>query len=112
MAVHLTGVHLCSIMGIVMLTTDQLIATRQALGLGKETMARILGVGVSSIHRWERGDTGPTGPVLQCYRALKVALDKGYKPETILAASGGDPGVFLAKVFAMAFTEDKDATRR
>ena len=75
-------------------------------------MARILGVSVSSIHRWERGDSGPVGPALQCYRALKTALEKGHKPESILAGSGGDPGVFLARVFAMAFMEEKHAPRR
>jgi transcriptional regulator with XRE-family HTH domain len=91
---------------------EELIAIRQRLGLGKELMARVLGVGVSSVHRWERGDTGPTGPVLQLYRALRLALDHGHPPQRLLGDVGGDPGIVLARIFSIAFLEGGDATGR
>ncbi len=95
-----------------MLPPEDLIAIRTRLDLGKETMARILGVGLSSIHRWEKGDSGPTGPVLHVYRALKAALDRGVNRQQLLARASGDPGVFFAHVLSMGFLQEgHDASR-
>src|SRR5689334_23157085 len=94
-----------------MLLPAELIGVRTRFGLGRESFARLLGVAVASIHRWERGDTGPTGPVLQFYRAAKSALDRGVPREELLVDVGGDPGRVLARVFALGFLEDSDASR-
>lgn len=91
-----------------MFSAEELAAIRQSLGLTKEALARLLGVGVSSIHRWEReGNSGPSGPALQFYRAARAALDKGYQPEEMLTDRGGDPGVALARIFVLGFLGDK-----
>lgn len=92
-----------------MLLPTDLVRVRTGLGLGRESFARLLGVAVASIHRWERGDTGPSGPVLQFYRAAKSALDRGVSPEELLADVGGDPGRVLARVFALGFLEEANA---
>lgn len=95
-----------------MLPPERLIWIRTTLRLSKEALARLLGVGVSSVQRWERGDTGPVGPTLQVYRALEAALQRGHTAETLLTEVGGDPGRLLARIFALGFLEDGDATAR
>lgn len=97
---------------MVVLHPKELIAIRKGLGLSKESLARLLGIGVSSVHRWERGDTGPSGPVLHFYRAAKAALARGLRPAEILGDVGGDPGHLLARVLAAGFLEGTNAAHR
>ncbi len=93
-----------------MFMPERLVEIRTSLGLTKEALARLLGVGVSSIQRWERGGTGPVGPSLQVYRALDRALTRGHTAAQILGAAGGDPGRALAQIFSLGFMETPRAT--
>ncbi len=98
-----------------MIAADELKALRTALGLSKEAMARLLGVGVSSLHRWEkaqRSGDGPAGTVLQVYRALDKALRRGNAPKQILSSANGDASALYARIFAMAYPEECDRELR
>jgi len=107
---HLTGLRLLHYPWGV-LHPKQLLAVREHLGLSKESLARLLGIGVSSVHRWEKGDTGPSGPVLHFYRAAGAAIARGMRAEDILGDLEGDPGRVLARVLAAGFLEEADAAR-
>jgi transcriptional regulator with XRE-family HTH domain len=43
------------------LTREAIKSFRQAKGLTQQELANILGVGISSVIRWEQGPTRPTG---------------------------------------------------
>lgn len=90
-----------------MFMPEQLESIRTRLGMSKEAFARLLGVGVSSVQRWERGDTGPVGPTLQVYRALDAALRRPKGKEAIMQEAHGDPGRLMARIFALGFLEGR-----
>ncbi len=85
-----------------------MVEIRRALGLSQEKMARLLDVSFASVNRWEGGEhSAPVGTTLDLYRALDVALRAGHRPERVLAAAGGDRGLFLYTLFSLAYGKRK-----
>jgi transcriptional regulator with XRE-family HTH domain len=86
-----------------MLDPRRLAEVRLSLRLSQEGMARLLGVSFASVNRWENGHSLPTGPVMEVYRALDVALRAGKTSRDILGEGGGDPGKLLYRIFRAAY---------
>lgn len=78
-------------------------AIRRRLGLSQEQIARLLGVSFASVNRWEGGHSSPAGPTRELYLALDAALRTGNDASTILKASDNQRGVFLYKLFRLAY---------
>lgn len=88
-----------------MLMPERLVEIRRRLRLSQDDVARLLGVSYASVNRWENGHSGPTGTVLQVYRALDAALGLGKTPEYILGDRNADPGQTLHRIFQSAYGE-------
>ena len=85
-----------------MLSPKRLADIRGGLYLSQEGMARLLGVSFASVNRWERGHSGPTGTVMEVYRALDIALKSGKTARQILG-NDTDPGQILHRIFRNAY---------
>lgn len=85
-----------------MLPPKRLSDIRKALELSQEGMARLLGVSFASVNRWEGGSSGPTGTVLEVYRALDLALSSGRTARQILG-NETSPGQILHRIFKNAY---------
>lgn len=94
-----------------MLSAEQLIAIRKALGLPQEQMARLLGVSFASVNRWEGGHSAPTGPTQDLYVALETAIRAGHTAEAIRQAANSERGAFLYTLFRMAYSRGKRRSR-
>lgn len=88
-----------------MLSPERLAEIRRTLRFSQDDMARLLGVSYASVNRWENGHSGPTGTLLQVYRALDVAVRQGKTAEQILGERGGDAGETLHRIFHSAYGE-------
>lgn len=86
------------------------IDTRQVrigLGMGIEKFARAMGVGISSIRRWERRDSEPTGPASFVYRALQEAQSNSAEARgDLIVAARESPYAFVSTAFALSRQQD------
>lgn len=88
-----------------MMNSVQLAKVRASLGLSQEQMARLLGVSFASVNRWEGAHSAVTGATLDLYKALDAALKAGYAREHILLHAWDNRGVFLYRLFRMAYAK-------
>jgi len=77
---------------------------RARLKLSQEKLARLLGVSVVSVNRWEHAtNRGPQGAVNDLYVAIDEALIRGVWPEAFRHGLTEPRGLFLYWLFAMAY---------
>lgn len=86
-----------------MFTPKRLVQIRSALELSQEAMARLLGVSFVTVNRWENAHSGPTGLVLEVYRALDTALRAGHGRTAILGNKPLAGGAQLHRIFHVAY---------
>jgi transcriptional regulator with XRE-family HTH domain len=94
-----------------MMTASQLAKVRAGLALSQEQMARLLGVSFASVNRWEGAHSAVTGATLDLYEALDASLKAGYTREHILQDAWHNRGLFLYRLFRMAYAK-RDRTRK
>lgn len=78
-------------------------ALRLRLGCTQEEFAKIVGVTVAALSRWETGRAAPRGRNGALFAFLRDRMDAGAEPETLkrllliggALATGGDPPVVL-----------------
>jgi len=58
------------------MTGKEIKELRQKLGLTQEEMAKLLGVGYTTINRWENGKVQPRGQALKILEKLKELVDE------------------------------------
>lgn len=71
--------------GSLSVTPEAIVAYRQQNSLTQQKLAEILGVGIATVNRWERGEAKPTGTV---EIVLKAALFGAAVAATGFAAYG------------------------
>ncbi len=58
---------------------DQIRELRKKLGLTQEEFAKLLGVGFTTVNRWENGKSEPRGQALEALEKLKALVDEAEK---------------------------------
>lgn len=91
---------------------DRIMAIRQVMQISQEHLARMLGVGVVTVHRWEAGKVPPSLIYLEMIKTLNSALDHGIEPARIEEMHTGSVGKlrFFCKV-RQAISEAKEGAK-
>ena len=62
---------------------EEIRELRKKLGLTQEEFARLLGVGYTTINRWENGKSEPRGQALEVLEKLKTIVEEAEKGKDI-----------------------------
>jgi len=89
------------------MTGEQVKAIRQGLGLSQEQFAQTLGVSYTTVNRWERGHTQPTGTALQMLMAFSRAGEQQNIGDVVAKALVvGGAAFLLYKILEAGFREE------
>ena len=66
-----------------MITGEEIKELRKKLGLTQEELARLLGVGFSTVNRWENNKATPTGQSLVTLNKLKELVEEAEEGEDL-----------------------------
>jgi transcriptional regulator with XRE-family HTH domain len=93
---------------------QEITELRQRLGTDRVEFAKIIGVDLRSVSRWERGQVGPTGSSLAVMLALREKLDvdpaKAEEVRKLVYSAAGLGGLaYLILKLLNAYTDDEAA---
>ena len=85
------------------LRSETIKGFRRARGLSQQDLAMLLGVGVATVSRWERG-TPPTGTAAEVLHAAVAGLVFGHNPVEMTHGSG----YLIYRLLKEVFEHEKD----